>query len=218
MIHSDIFLLIGHFVRGGAGRENRKSCETHECRLHEAVVGASITFTVSLVVVLICACILVDSHCSETQPIQEDKKFVNSTYDKIDREKACNVHPFQSGIWSSVYFQYERWHGPYHFSLSFDSSLMKVIGSGSDDIGVFTIHGTYSTETNRIGLTKTYQLGTGNSLENLGHQVTIQLTWNRGNCQFEGIWHIETSRFCDNDRFELKFNKKLIQSKVLWIF
>ncbi|CAF4305275.1 unnamed protein product [Adineta steineri] len=88
---------------------------------------------------------------------------------------------------------------------------MKVTGSGSDDIGVFTIDGTYSTEINRIDLTKTYQLGTGNSLENFGHQVTIQLTWDKTNCQFEGTWIIETDRYCDNGRFELKFNTELIQ-------
>ncbi|CAF1285897.1 unnamed protein product [Adineta steineri] len=88
---------------------------------------------------------------------------------------------------------------------------MKVTGSGSDDIGVFTIDGTYSTETNRIDLIKTYQLGTGNSLENFGHQVTIQLTWDKTNYQFEGIWNIETDRYCDKGRFELKFNTELIQ-------
>ncbi|CAF1403845.1 unnamed protein product [Adineta steineri] len=88
---------------------------------------------------------------------------------------------------------------------------MKVTGSGSDDIGVFTIDGTYSTETNRIDLIKTYQLGTGNSLENFGHQVTIQLTWDKTNSQFEGTWNIETDRYCDNGICELKFNTELIQ-------
>ncbi|CAF5025602.1 unnamed protein product, partial [Rotaria sp. Silwood1] len=63
---------------------------------------------------------------------------------------------------------------------------MKVTGSGSDDVGVFTIDGIYSFDTNRIGLTKTYQLDTGDRSENLGHQVIIQLTWNAQNRHFNG--------------------------------
>ncbi|CAF4389171.1 unnamed protein product, partial [Rotaria sordida] len=37
---------------------------------------------------------------------------------------------------------------------------MIITGSGSDDIGTFTINGIYSVETRRIGLTKTYTRGT----------------------------------------------------------
>ena len=82
---------------------------------------------------------------------------------------------------------------------------MKVTGSGSDDIGTFTIDGTYSVKTRRIGLTKKYQVGTGNPSENLGHQVTIQLTWNAQNNQFEGKWYVQTSKYHGEDKFELKF-------------
>ncbi|CAF1532266.1 unnamed protein product, partial [Rotaria sordida] len=63
---------------------------------------------------------------------------------------------------------------------------MKVAGSGTDDVGTFTIDGIYSSKTHRIGLTKTYQRGTGNPSENLGHRVIIQLTWNAQNNQFKG--------------------------------
>ncbi len=83
---------------------------------------------------------------------------------------------FKSGYWNSRYFQYGEWHGPCRFPLIFDGHSMKITGSGSDDVGEFTIDGIYSTETSRIGLTKKYQAGTGNRSENLGHQVTIQLT------------------------------------------
>ena len=73
----------------------------------------------------------------------------------------------------------------------------------------FTIDGTYSGKTNRIGLTKTYKLGTGNPSENLGHQVTIQVSWNEENQQFEGIWFLKKSQLLDENKFELKFIEQL---------
>ncbi|CAF1373449.1 unnamed protein product [Rotaria sordida] len=114
---------------------------------------------------------------------------------------------FKSGYWKSQYYQYGKWHGPYQFSLSFDPQSMIITGSGSDDIGTFTIDGIYSVETRRIGLTKTYTRGTGNQLENLGHQVIIQLTWNAQNNQFEGKWYVRTSKYHGEDKFELKLNR-----------
>ncbi|CAF4090130.1 unnamed protein product [Rotaria sp. Silwood1] len=142
------------------------------------------------------------------RPRQDNSVFINLVNQNLNQQEEQNVNPFQSGIWSSRYFQYERWHGPHSFLLSFNSQSMKITGSGSDDIGVFTINGIYSTETNRIGLTKTYQLGTGNPLENLGHQVTIQLTWNAQSSQFEGKWYVKTSQYGGQDTFQLKFDKR----------
>jgi hypothetical protein len=127
---------------------------------------------------------------------------------KLLKQNAYDVNAFQSGIWSSRYFQYKSWHGAYQLSLSFDSQLMKVTGSGSDDVGTFTVDGIYSIKTGRIGLTKTYQAGTGNPLENLGHEVTIQLTWNRQKNQFEGKWYVQTSKYHGENKFELKLYKQ----------
>jgi hypothetical protein len=62
--------------------------------------------------------------------------------------------------------------------LLFDPETWKVTGSGSDDVGTHTIDGIYSMKTHRMGLTKTYQRRTGDSQQNLGHNVTIQMTWN----------------------------------------
>jgi len=95
---------------------------------------------------------------------------------------------------------------------------MKVSGLGSDDVGVFKIDGTYSTKTNRIDLTKTYQLGTVNDSENLGHQVIIQLIWNKENHQFQGKSYVQTSIYHDDAEFELKFYEASIKSKLLSIF
>jgi hypothetical protein len=85
---------------------------------------------------------------------------------------------------------------------------MKVTGSGSDDVGTFTVDGTYSVQSRRMGLTKTYQAGTGNPLENLAHQVTIQLTWNAQNNQFEGKWYVQTHKYRGEDKFELKLDSQ----------
>jgi hypothetical protein len=89
---------------------------------------------------------------------------------------------------------------------------MKVTGWGSDNIGTFSIDGTYSVKTNRIGLTKLYQSGTGNPSENLGHQVTIQVAWNEQNYQFEGKWYVQTSKYRGEDKFELKFTEELLST------
>jgi len=121
-----------------------------------------------------------------------------------NKEEVDDVNPFQSGLWLSRYFQYEKWHGPHEFPLIFDSQSMKVTGSGSDDVGSFTIDGIYSIKTRRIGLTKKYQLGTGDSSENFGHQVTIQLIWNAKNRQLEGKYYVVTAHSQEN-KFVLRF-------------
>jgi hypothetical protein len=95
---------------------------------------------------------------------------------------------------------------------------MKVTGSGSDDVGAFTIEGIYSTKTNRIDLTKTYQLDTDNCSENLENQITIQLTWNTQNRQFEGKWYAQTGTCHDDGEFMLKPFETSVKSKLLLIF
>ncbi|CAF3547321.1 unnamed protein product [Rotaria sp. Silwood1] len=122
-----------------------------------------------------------------------------------------NVDIFQSGVWSSRYYQYEKWHEPQEFLLSFYSESFTVNGHGSDEIGVYTVTGKYSTKTNEIELIKTYQSNTGDSNENLGHQVTIEVTWNPDERQFTGKWYVDTSMFSGEDAFELKFERPLGQ-------
>ncbi len=127
-------------------------------------------------------------------------------YDKMLETDSKSV--FQSGAWSSRYYQYGKWHGPFQLSLKFDPGEMKINGSGSDDVGSFTITGIYSTKTQRLGLSKRYRLGTGNSAENLGHTVTIQLYWNPNNNQFEGKWYVQTQKYGGEDKFELKLSNQ----------
>jgi hypothetical protein len=112
---------------------------------------------------------------------------------------------FPSGHWLGSYFQYKRWDGPHTFSLSFDHHELKVTGWGTDDVGTFSIDGTYSSDTRQMDLTKKYQEDTGNPLENLGHTVTIQLEWNIKKRQFNGTWYVKTKKYCGKDKFELLY-------------
>ncbi|CAF3079326.1 unnamed protein product [Rotaria sp. Silwood2] len=194
------------FIGGGSFRGGN-NCTTDDCKRHNKIVlgclfGGLVGFLL----------LLLGLHCCylhrQGRPRQDNSIFINLVNQNINQQEAYKVNHFQSGIWSSRYFQYGRWHGPHHFSLSFNSQSMQVTGSGSDDVGVFTIDGIYSFETNRIGMTKTYQLGTGDRSENLGHQVTIQLAWNARNRQFEGKWYVKTCQYGGQDVFELKFDRQ----------
>ena len=141
------------------------------------------------------------------RPRQSNILFIrNRIVQNCEQEKSY-MNIFQSGYWKSQYFQYGKWHGSRRFSLSFkDGSHQTVTGSGTDDVGKFTIQGIYSTESGRLGLTKVYQKGTGNPSQNLGHQVTIQLTWNPTSKQFEGKWYVQTKMYHGENKFELKFD------------
>ncbi|CAF1469126.1 unnamed protein product [Adineta steineri] len=117
---------------------------------------------------------------------------------------------FSSGQWMSRYFQYKQWHGPHLFSLFFNHKQQKVTGSGEDDVGEFSIDGIYSLNTRRIALTKKYQKGTGNSSQNLGHTVIIQIKWDSQKQLFDGKWYVKTNKYQGEDRFELQFDQSTI--------
>lgn len=119
---------------------------------------------------------------------------------------------FQNGLWSSVYYQYGTAHGPHSLTLSFDRATLKVTGQGTDDVGRFIIGGTFSLENHRLGLTKTYQRGTGNTLENFGHTVTLQLTWNSSNNRFDGKWFVQSPSYSGDGNFELRFQSSAVVS------
>jgi hypothetical protein len=118
-----------------------------------------------------------------------------------------NVNIFQSGTWSSRYFQYGKWHGQHEFLLSFDANSLTVNGHGKDDVGSYTITGQYSTQSNEIELIKKYQEATGDFSENLGHDVTIEVTWNSMKHLFEGKWYVDSPEFTGEDTFELTFKQ-----------
>jgi hypothetical protein len=106
------------------------------------------------------------------------------------------------------------WHASWQLSLRFYSPSMKVMGSGSDHVGAFTINGIYSRETNRLDLTKTYESSTDDSSQNLERQVTIQLIWNTQERQFEGKWSVQTGIYHHNAVFEYKLSRTSIESST----
>jgi hypothetical protein len=146
------------------------------------------------------------SHQVESLP--SHSTFISMPIEQKSKEEVNNFNPFQSGLWSSRYFQHGKWHELLQFPLTFYPQSTKVTGSGSDNIGSFTVNGMYSIQTRRISLTKEYLVGTGNPKENFGHSVIIQLTWNAEKNQLEGRWYMIKPK-CDNGEFKLRFCEQL---------
>ncbi|CAF3595305.1 unnamed protein product [Adineta steineri] len=188
---------------GGSG----SSCTTAACRNRSGIIAGIIIGSVVGLGFLIFGVSWCCKRC-KGRPFRTNSNFIGKGTSKNPHENIYNGYQFQSGTWSGQYYQYGGWHGPYRCSLSFNSQLMNVSGSGVDDIGSFTIDGTYSNETHRIGLTKQYQLGTGDPSQNLGHQVIIQLTWNEKNNQFEGKWYVQTKKYHGDGKFQLKLDEQ----------
>lgn len=118
-----------------------------------------------------------------------------------------DVNQFESGFWSSRYYQSDVWNGSHQLMLTFDPKTQRVTGSGFNDVGTYTNDGIYSTKINRMGLTKTYKKGTGDPKQNLGHDITIQVAWNFTQNQFEGKWFVQTNKYTGENKFELKLQK-----------
>lgn len=178
-------------------------CSSISCRRYTALIAGSIVGGgISIILLLICI-----SHCyrrCRRRPSQTNTTFVKATNHKSN---SYDSSLFKSGIWSSRYLQYGIWHGPTYLSLSFYSHLCEVAGSGSDDLGTFTIAGTYSTKTGRMGLTKVSRSDAGNRTEQLEDQVIIQLVWNSQSRQFEGKRYVRNKTYHEENRMELKFSR-----------
>ncbi|CAF0876203.1 unnamed protein product [Adineta ricciae] len=146
--------------------------------------------------------------CCVGRPRRSNAKYVHASKAENNETKVIDLHLFQSGLWECEYFQYNKQHGPHFINLSFDNMRFEVTGSGFDDIGMYTLHGFYSTQTRRIGITKTYQLGTGDPRQNLGHNVIIQLEWNRFANQFEGKWYVRTRKYRGSGLYKLRSSQQ----------
>jgi hypothetical protein len=99
---------------------------------------------------------------------------------------------FVNGIWSQRYSKDGVWHGPFKQKITFNSNTNTFKGQGENDVGQFTVSGTFSKHTNQIDINQLYKYGTGNPQLNIGHQCRFQLTWNKGKRVFEGIHYIPT--------------------------
>lgn len=158
-------------------------------------------------IILITIWMILQTEPNSKLPVSNET-FVNTvtkTSSRIKEEDLSNF--FQSGRWASHYFQYEQWHGPHIFLLSFNDKDLTVTGSGKDNIGAFSIDGIYSHNTGRLGLTKQYRRGTGDPFENIGHTVIIQLEWNFERHQFDGKWYIDMKNYREQDNFQLEFDR-----------
>lgn len=178
------------------GRSKSSSCKGDAC-------NRQYLLTIAGILALISVCLILH-RWSANSPVKPNETYVNMS--SVTVNNTC-MDDFMSGIWSSRYYQYRKWHGPSAFSLNFQSKTSKITGNGSDDVGEYIVEGIYSTKTNRIGLTKTYRLGTGDLTQNLGHSVTIQVEWNSSKRLFEGKWFVRTSNYSGEGKFELKFEK-----------
>jgi hypothetical protein len=196
-----MFFIIGSY--GGGSR-----CKNANCKSSDGIVAGCIIGGVFGSMLLFFGISFVYK-CCKGRPLRSNSLYINLAVPKNNYQDTYSGNPFQSGIWSSRYYQYLEWHGPSQLSLTFDSESSKITGSGSDDVGTFTVDGIYSKRTSRIGLKKIYQLGTGNRSENFGHQVILQLEWNVENHQFEGKWYVHTKTYQGVDKFQLHYQNHL---------
>ncbi|CAF1173020.1 unnamed protein product, partial [Adineta steineri] len=205
-------LTISIYCQGGGGRRSRsrssrsfssyrsaRNCTDSICQQQDTVAEYAIVGCVLIIFGIACYYIR-----RQGSPAHSNATYVDLPSNEVQLQES---NQFISGVWSCQYYQYNIWHGRYRFSLVFDSETQKVTGNGSDNVGVYTIEGIYSSRTNRMGLIKTYQKGTGNPIQNLGHDVTIQVVWNSNQRQFKGKWYVRTNKYSGQDKFKLKLKK-----------
>ena len=69
------------------------------------------------------------------------------------------------------------------FSMQFStvegSSNYQITGSGTDQIGMYTLTGEHNHKNGRMSVDKKYTKGTGCKYQNLGHTVKLRLAWDR---------------------------------------
>ncbi|CAF4842277.1 unnamed protein product, partial [Rotaria sp. Silwood1] len=186
----------------GSYKSNNKPCSTFECEM--AIIAlkvASVLIAVGIIIWSIKKWIV---QCTGGRPPEENTEFINQN---SRNNLNFGDNPFVDGVWSSRYYQYDKWHTSHQLLLSFNRYSYKVSGQGRDDIGSYTIDGIFCMRTLRMGLTKVYKAGTGDPIENLGHTVTIQLTWDSQHNRFRGKWYTQTNKYRGEGQFELNFEE-----------
>ncbi|CAF0992881.1 unnamed protein product [Adineta steineri] len=176
-----------------------RNCTDGTCQRQNTFIGY--TTAGSALIIFGIACYQIWWH---GKPAHSNSTYIDLPSNEIELQES---NQFISGVWSCEYYQYNIWYAPNHFSLVFDSETQKVTGNGSDSVGEYTIEGIYSTRTSRMGLIITYKKGTDNPIQNLGHDVTIQVVWNSIQHQFEGTWYVRTNKYTGQDKFHLKLEK-----------
>ncbi|CAF4276996.1 unnamed protein product, partial [Rotaria sp. Silwood2] len=171
-----------------------------------AIIGGVVSGVVGLIILIPC-CLIISGGltfpCLKGRPLRSSSVYINSG-------GAWRYHLsdsiFISGTFSSYYYQYGRYHGPFKINLAFYPEANYVVhGGGTDDIGTYVITGIYSPRTLRMSLKKQYQSGTVDPREDLGHIVTIQVEWNHYNQQFEGKYYLRTRLHKDENQFVIRY-------------
>ncbi|CAF1205009.1 unnamed protein product [Rotaria sp. Silwood1] len=113
---------------------------------------------------------------------------------------------FISGTFASYHYISDEYYGPYDMILGFYPEAGYIVyGKGKDNVGTYVIKGIYSSKTLRMSLKKHYQLGTGNSEENLGHKATVQVKWDRINQQFEGKYYVRNKLHHYENKYVIRY-------------
>ncbi|CAF1284930.1 unnamed protein product [Rotaria sp. Silwood1] len=190
--------------RGSSRRSGKGSTLCFSDGCEPIAVLFSIFIVIVMVGIILCIILTYCDQCMSGKPSQVNEDFIRQDFVTHDKDER---YPFETGVWSFRYYQYNKWHGPYQVPLTFDRFLGKTTGQGTDDVGSFIFDGIFSPETLRLALTQKYEAGTGDPQQNLGHTSTIQLIWNANNNQFEGTWYVRTHQYSGEGEFELKLEQ-----------
>ena len=126
---------------------------------------------------------------------------------------ACDpwLYPFIDGVYSGYYEQYGNKSKFWRIGIKFNFETNEVTCKSSlyrdyndtmkDSIGDYKMHGHFNTENKRMILDKQYIADTGNSKENLGHQVRIRLRWNEKRYSFVGQYYVKTKKYQGSDEW-----------------
>lgn len=207
VIHIYTSLIAGNADGNSVYGMTNSFCSGVKCRHSTAIIAGSIVGGGLAMILLLIGIIICSRRC-KGRPSQTNLTFINATNNRNNKHQFYDITLFKSGIWSGRYLQFGIWHDVQRLTLKFDPQSFKVTGSGSDNVGMFIIDGYYSNRTGRMGIVKTYLIGTGNRLQNFGHHVIIQVTWNSETRQFEGKWYVQTKRYREENKIELKFSKQ----------
>ena len=187
-------------VAGGSRTSRGGSCTGDNCNENAGIIAGSVIGGIFGILAVVFTTVFCVKRC-RGRPHHSNVDFIDQG---SNGTASYEKDHFEAGPWSSRYYQRGRWHGPHTLSLEFDRGMSTVHGQGTDDVGDFTVEGIFSTKTHRMALTKKYSAGTGDTSENFGHSVTLQLVWNAANEQFEGKWFIQTAKYRGEDKFQLK--------------
>ena len=117
---------------------------------------------------------------------------------------------FPSGEWKGYYAQYGSNHSLCGFNLIFHSDG-RMVGSGVDDVGQYTITGIAASDTMRLAFTKKYIAGSTaangyhNGRENKGHKVEYrgERVSDSLSLGFRGKWYVRLPHYNGEGPFHL---------------